>query len=176
MLIRLLAALAALLMLGSAAYAQSDLEKALEKELLCVSSDRTLTLVHPEKGGGNQALKAAGARITFDDDGPYNNFIYHFDKPLMVFGMPLWSVRQSVHEHGATLSAEITGDAAAFARRMQARQRKTADGEQYYLADEVRYLKPVGKGPLPDLMIIGVTPGQQANGRFEADCYRQMEL
>ncbi len=173
---RHIAVFVALLITGTAVQAQSDLEKALEQELMCTGNESSTVLVHPEQGQANRALQAAGAKITFDNDGPYNNFVYRFDKPVTVFGLPLWSVRQSVHEHGATFSAEVSGDAAAFARRIQARPRTAADGEQYYLSDEVRYLKPVGKTPLPDLVIIGTMPSPQPSGRFEVGCYRQMTL
>ena len=173
-------ALWSLLLVSALSYAQGDLEKALEKELLCAGNDQSSSLVHADSGKDNRALKAAGAVIKFDDEGPYNNFVYRFAKPLTVFGMPLWSVEQYVGEGGVTLSAEVSGDAAAFARSIQAKRPTAKDGRHFFLADDVVYLKkmalPAGQKGEPAVVVIGVTDKQKAAQRFYVGCYQQMEL
>lgn len=169
--------LMALLWFCSVCDAQSTLEQALELEMQCGGNEQTSQLVVVHQGGNiGPALQAAGANVVFDEDGPYNNFTYYFAKPLEVFGLPVWSVQQSVHAHGAERIAEVTGNAAAFARRIQAHEPMATDNNEFYLSDTVIYLKRVNDTADPDLVIIGMTPEQQSNGRFFVGCYRQMEL
>lgn len=171
------AALMALLWLCSVCYAQSKLEQALERELQCNGNDQTSQLVVVNQGEEiSPALQAAGANVVFEEDGPYNNFTYYFAEPLKVFGLPVWSVQQSVHAHGAARTAEVASDAAVFARRIQARRPTTADYNEFYLSDAVTYLKRGKNSVDPDLIIIGLTPAQRSGGRFFIGCYRQMKL
>ncbi|MBW7981759.1 hypothetical protein [Enterobacillus tribolii] len=155
-----------------AAQARGIIAQELEQDLLCVRpGEHARANAHRE----NNVLKAAGARITFDDaEDTYNNYIYRFEKPLMVKGLPVYSVSQTEGENGVIITAEVKGNPAALARELGAKP--LGKNEIVFgLGNELYQRAVSGVAGKADAIIIGADDDQKAIGRFYFGCSQGAE-
>lgn len=149
-----------------AAQARQTIAQELEQDLLCVKPGEH---ARADARKDNDILKAAGARITFDDaEDTYNNYIYRFETPLTVKGLPVYSVSQTEGENGVIFTAEVKGNPASLARELQARP--LGKNEIVFGLGNELFHRPVSAQGKADEIIIGADDAQKAAGRFYFGC------
>lgn len=152
--------------------ARKVIAEELEQDLMCKGfgeHDRV------DDAGKNSWLTAAGAVIKMGDDTFYNNYTYSFKQPLMVKGMPVYSVTQSVGESGAIFTAEVQGDPLALAKAIHAKPVREND-DIFGLGNELFYLKITADTSRAEQIIIGADEQQKAAGHFYFGCSSLMDL
>lgn len=156
---------------------RTTLTATLAKVLTCQNSEGIASAGDPES---DLFLKKAGAVISMDKESDYNEFRYSFIEPLIVNGLPLFSVQQSAGEGGGILIADVKGDLNAFAK--QNNLSPASKGETYLGTQNVVFYKHIGKlnTDLPDpdytTMVAGQSELQKAQGRFFYGCVQPMNL
>lgn len=153
------------------AQAQTLIAQELQQDLLCVKkSEHARADAHKS----NEILKAAGARITFDDaEDTYSNYVYRFDTPLTVKGLPVYAVSQTEGENGVIFTAEVKGNPATLAGELKAKP--LGENEIVFGLGNELFHRPVGKPGKADAIIIGANDEQKALGRFYFGCSQGAE-
>jgi hypothetical protein len=154
----------------TAQQARDILQKELVSDLWCKDNASKYDRASDEES--KVLLQASGATIT---PGNNSNLSYQFTTPLMVNGLPIFAVQQTVSQRGTIFTAETVGDPKTFAKELHAQKVAHKTKQQLLgLGNELFHKQLKDSSNMQ--MIVGADSKQKTAGHFYFGCSKSQGL